>query len=66
MTKESHELLIFGKVERFSSSPQSNCLRLVDMNNKNVIWTGDKILESFEGKENICLEIKMIKKRRKI
>lgn len=65
MTKEPHELIIFGKVKRFSHSPQGNCLRLVDSNNKNAIWTGDDILESFEGKSNICLHIKMIKTRRK-
>lgn len=65
MTKEPHELIIFGKVERFSHSPMGNCLRLVDANNKDAVWTGDSILESFEGKGNICLHIKMIKKGKK-
>jgi hypothetical protein len=40
-----------------------NCLRLVDLNNKDAIWTGDRILESFEGKGNVCLQVMMIKSR---
>jgi len=65
MTKEPHELIIFGKVERFSHSPQGNCLRLVDLNNKDTVWTGNDILQSFEDKGNVCLEIKMIRRKLK-
>lgn len=65
MTKEPHELIIFGKVERFTHSPQGNCLRLIDLNNKSAIWTGDKILSSFESKGNVCLHIKMVKGKQK-
>ena len=64
MAKEPHELIIYGRVERFSSSPNGNCLRLVDANN-NAVWTGDDILQSFEDKGNVCLQIKMVKAKRK-
>lgn len=57
MTKSPHELIIYGRVERFSNSPMGNSLRLVD---GKVIWTGDDILESFEDKA-VCLQVKMIR-----
>jgi hypothetical protein len=65
MTKEPHEFIIYGRVERFSNSPNGNCLRLVDANNKDAAWTGDDLLQSFEGKRNIYLQIKMAKSRKK-
>lgn len=58
MTKEPHELIIHGKVERFPNSPMGNNLRLVD---GNAIWSGDNLLEGFEGKGKICLQVKMVK-----
>ncbi len=63
MTKEPHELIIYGRVERFSNSPNGNCLRLVDINS-NAVWAGDDLLQSFEDKGNICLQIKMIQQTR--
>lgn len=66
MTKEPHELIIYGRVERFSNSPNGNCLRLVDTNNNNAAWAGDDLLQGFEGKGNICFQIKMMRlKKRK-
>jgi hypothetical protein len=64
MTKEPHELIIYGRVERFSNSPNGNCLRLVDTNS-NAAWAGDDLLKSFEDKGNVCLQIKMVKSKRK-
>ncbi len=50
MTKEPHELIIYGRVERFNNSPMGNSLRLIDINSNKTVWTGNKILESFEDK----------------
>jgi hypothetical protein len=63
MTKEPHELIVFGTVKRLSSSPGGNSFALVDINNKNAVLVGDDILEGFEGKGNICLHIKMIRRK---
>ena len=64
MAKNPHELIICGKVERFSNSPMGNALRLVDANNKDAIWSGDDILGSFEGKGEVCLQVKMVRRKR--
>jgi len=57
MSTDTNELIIHGKVERFSNSPTGQSLRLID---GKVIWTLDKLLRDFED-DTVCVSVKRVK-----
>jgi len=59
MKADTNELLIWGKVKRFSNSPNEQCLRLVD---GKVAWILDKLLGDFEN-DTVCISVKRIKRK---
>ena len=59
MKSHTKELIVQGKVKRFSNSPNGQSLRLMD---GKIIWTFDKLLGDFEDGE-VCVTVKRIKRK---
>lgn len=55
----TNELIIQGKVTRFSNSPNGQALRLMD---GKVAWTLDKLLGDFED-DTVCVSVKRTKRK---
>ena len=54
-------LILYGKVMRFSNTPNGQNLRLVD---RKAVWTLDDLLGDFENKD-ICVTVKLGKRHGK-